>query len=351
MTASFGLFSLITRAAPEVATETLYAETIQQVRLAERTGYATAWVAEHHCTNLGQCPSPLAMLAHLAGATERIGLGSGILVLPVYERLRLIEEIVMVDMLCRGRFILGLGAGYQGHEFRRFGHDLGTARDDFLACWAAIETAYREGAVRPGAGREESVLGVGPFPRVLPPVAVAGLAGDPETQGRLAASGGRPFVALGWRPVDGGVAAREKLEASWRAAGQDPAGMALSVMEFVHVTEAPDEARDAAERALYMARMDHALRDDRARFEGGFVQPEPFEGEPTVEAILESAMIGPAALCAERLAAQLRTVRPAHVAALMAFGGLPRARVLASIARFAEEVVPAALATAGQSGQ
>ena len=115
----FGLFNLMGYRERGKTTRDIMRETVEQVRLADRGGFAMAWFAEHHFSNYCVCPSPLMMAAHCAGVTERIKLATGIVVLPLYNPARLIAEIGMVVALCDGRLVLGVGSGYQPFEFDR----------------------------------------------------------------------------------------------------------------------------------------------------------------------------------------------------------------------------------------
>ncbi len=119
----FGQFNLLgyrTR----IAASTLYDDAVEQVKAAEAAGFEIAWFAEHHFSNSCVIPSPLMMVARLAGETRRIRLGTGVVVAPLYNPVRLISEIGMVDALTHGRLVLGVGSGYQPYEFERFGEDL-----------------------------------------------------------------------------------------------------------------------------------------------------------------------------------------------------------------------------------
>jgi alkanesulfonate monooxygenase SsuD/methylene tetrahydromethanopterin reductase-like flavin-dependent oxidoreductase (luciferase family) len=65
-------------------------------------------------------PSPLMTLAALAPATRRIGLGTNMLLLPLYHPLRVAEDGAMVDVMSGGRLRLGVRAGYSATDLRAF---------------------------------------------------------------------------------------------------------------------------------------------------------------------------------------------------------------------------------------
>src|ERR1700739_1358288 len=125
----FGLISLMTQRDRAVSGRQLYREMVTKVKLAEAIGFDVAWFAEHHFSNYCLCPSPLAMALALAPQTTRIRLGTAVIVVPLYQPLRSLEEIAMLDVVSDGRAVIGLGSGYQQYEFHKFGADLGTARD------------------------------------------------------------------------------------------------------------------------------------------------------------------------------------------------------------------------------
>ena len=102
-----------------------FRETLEQVRLADRLGFDAALICEHHVVEAGFFPAPLVVCAALATATRRIRIGTGVLLLPLYDPLHVAEHAAMVDIVSGGRFILGVGYGYRQEEFDAFRVPLG----------------------------------------------------------------------------------------------------------------------------------------------------------------------------------------------------------------------------------
>lgn len=93
-----------------------------QIRHAERWGYDTAWVAQHHFhQHEGGLPSPLLFLASVAAQTSRIRLGTAIVTLPMENALRVAEDAAVLDLLSQQRLELGLGSGGTPTSFLPFG--------------------------------------------------------------------------------------------------------------------------------------------------------------------------------------------------------------------------------------
>lgn len=96
---------------------------------ADKDGYDYVWIAEHHAsTGYGILPDPLTYIAYLATQTERITLCSGVMVVPLHNVVRLVENISFVDILTNGRIAFGIGSGYRGHEFEALGADFDNRR-------------------------------------------------------------------------------------------------------------------------------------------------------------------------------------------------------------------------------
>lgn len=98
-----------------------YRDNLTLVRAAERLGFDSVWVSEHHGTGDGYLPSLLVMLASFAAVTSRMKLGTAVVATPLHHPLRLAEDAAVVDLLAGGRLVLGLGLGWREEEFRMFG--------------------------------------------------------------------------------------------------------------------------------------------------------------------------------------------------------------------------------------
>ncbi len=95
----------------------VYRQDLRLADLAEPLGFESVWGVEHHFTDYTMCPDVLQFLAYMAGRTERVQLGSMVVVLPWHDPLRVAEEVSMLDNLSGGRLILGLGRGAGKVEF------------------------------------------------------------------------------------------------------------------------------------------------------------------------------------------------------------------------------------------
>ncbi|MBT5203683.1 MAG: LLM class flavin-dependent oxidoreductase, partial [Gammaproteobacteria bacterium] len=98
----------------------VYQEELAMARRAEPMGFDSVWSVEHHFTDYTMVPDVTQFLSYMAGCTERVQLGSMVIVLPWHDPVRVAEEIAMLDNLSNGRMILGIGRGLGRVEFDGF---------------------------------------------------------------------------------------------------------------------------------------------------------------------------------------------------------------------------------------
>ncbi|MFJ6113239.1 LLM class flavin-dependent oxidoreductase [Agrococcus sediminis] len=121
MAPEIGFFTRILDDAPAAER---YRIALDQIELAERLGYRTAWVAQHHLDrDEGGLPSPFVLLAAAAARTRRIRLGTAILTLAHEQPTRTAEDAAVLDTIAGGRFELGLGTGGSPATLSAFGED------------------------------------------------------------------------------------------------------------------------------------------------------------------------------------------------------------------------------------
>ena len=111
----------------------VYRDLIEQFEVAEALGFDGGWIAQHHLSNgFGRLPSPLVLLAAVAERTQRIELGTGVIVLPFEDPIRLAEDASVLDALSGGRVQLGLGSGGANLDnFSAFDRDPSQRQADF----------------------------------------------------------------------------------------------------------------------------------------------------------------------------------------------------------------------------
>lgn len=125
----------------------IYREIVELAVEAERIGLESVWTSEHHFVDDGYMPSQLPVLAAIAARTERIRLGTGVLLAPMFDPLHLAEDAATVDVISNGRLTLGLGIGWRDEEFVGLGGAEGHKGRRLEAIIAVLRQAWNEGLV------------------------------------------------------------------------------------------------------------------------------------------------------------------------------------------------------------
>jgi probable F420-dependent oxidoreductase len=148
-------------------------------RNAESLGFDSLWATDHVVTAKRfyrvSWLDPLSALSHVAAVTERVRLGTSILILPLRQPALLAKEIATLQHLSGGRYILGAGVGWYGPEFEACGvhkTERGGRTDEVLE---AVTALFRQDDVtyQRRYYRLDGVT-VEPHPLSPPPVWVGG---------------------------------------------------------------------------------------------------------------------------------------------------------------------------------
>ena len=99
----------------------LYRRFGEDAQLAEELGFHAVWLGEHRVWYDGWCPAPLQALAHVAGKTSTIHLGTAMYLVPQHDAVAAARSIATLDHLSGGRVELGTGLGYRDAEFDALG--------------------------------------------------------------------------------------------------------------------------------------------------------------------------------------------------------------------------------------
>jgi alkanesulfonate monooxygenase SsuD/methylene tetrahydromethanopterin reductase-like flavin-dependent oxidoreductase (luciferase family) len=225
----------------------VYDHQLRLIDLAEELGFDGVWLAEHHFRDYGVAPSIFNMLSNVAARTQRLRLGTGIVVLPLHNPIHVAEEAAQVDVLSGGRLEFGAGRGYQSVEFDGFGVDLAEARDRFnesldviLGLWTQEDFQHKGRYYSVGQGGPISLM-PRPLQRPHPPLHVAAV--SPETV-EIYAARGLPILADPAAPFRKIAKAAETWRDVAAAHGHDPGAAELVVSRSVYVAPTAEQARE-----------------------------------------------------------------------------------------------------------
>ncbi len=317
-------------------------DTIEQMVLADELGLDYVWVAEHHFSNYGYSTNPLLLIAKASALAKRIRFGQAIIVTPLWQPLRLAEDIAVTDILTGGRLDLGVGRGYQPMEFAGFDLNIDESRDVFNEQMELMTLAWsRDDFTFEGQHfRVPHPITVLPRP-VQTPHPPIWMAAQSATSVDWAARQGYSLLLSGSTTSQDQIAEWvDRYRGAWQAAGHADREPRISIQRFVHVTETEAEAREAVWQTRWQRRTADSLRQGISQIVAGQNHTVPPAEEPTEEAWWDRLVYGTPDRC---IAEMHRTAAMGATDFIGWFdvGGLPIDDVRRSMRMFAREVMPA----------
>ena len=116
----FGIYSSIADPPRGERLDQRIDEVIAEAKLAEEVGFDSCFFGEHHQDKDGFLPSPLIVATAVAAHTNTLNVGTSVILLPLHNPVHLAEDVITLDLVSKGRIILGVGLGYQDADFRAF---------------------------------------------------------------------------------------------------------------------------------------------------------------------------------------------------------------------------------------
>jgi alkanesulfonate monooxygenase SsuD/methylene tetrahydromethanopterin reductase-like flavin-dependent oxidoreductase (luciferase family) len=226
---------------PEVEREVRWPELLDMVRAIEDLGYDSIWLGEHLLYRWEDRPprgpwEAWTSMAGIAAVTSRVEFGPLVACTNFHNPALLAKQATTIDEMSAGRFILGLGAGWNETEFRAFGFPYDHRVDRFEEAFTIIRTLLHEGAIdfdgRFYQARDCELLPRGPRPGG-PPLLI-GSNGPRMLRVTMphADAWNSWFADIGNRP-EGVARLRDVVDDACRDVGRDPADIARTVAVFV----------------------------------------------------------------------------------------------------------------------
>ncbi|MXY02173.1 MAG: LLM class flavin-dependent oxidoreductase [Acidimicrobiales bacterium] len=325
----------------DVTMPQVYAETFEQVVLAEQLGLEQCWFTEHHFIEDGYLPNFVPVAGAAAALTNTMRFSTDICLMPFRDPVRLAEDLAVLDNISDGRMELGIGMGYAAHEFAGFGLPVSRrvslteeAIDVLRLAWSGEPFSYegKRYSYRDLRVTPDPVQPGGP-PLWVAATSEAGALRAARFDTNLLPQGPKAAVLDPWK---------EALAAD----GRDPGDKRVGIIRGVYVTDGRDPAEDPTWEAIAAAekyRRDvyigiiKASADHKATARERAARTGPREPDPLNPLVWT---VGDADHCVAELTSM---IRDHDVTDLVTWGGppgLPPSVMNASLERFASDVIP-----------
>lgn len=315
---------------------TYYPEFLEEVLLGEELGFDSVWLEEHHGVKNHYWPSPLVGLAGIATRTERLLLGTDIIVLPFYHPVRVAEDVAMLDIMSRGRFILGAAIGYKPDEFALYQEPLEKRGARFEEALRLIRQLWTQEEVNfVGQYYRVEALKIEPRPTGHVPLWLGGWG---ELSLRRAAQLGDAWVPGPTANLDKLLDAQRRYRQDLQDAGIEPATKPTPLTREVVIAKTDARAREMAEK--------HLLINYRDEYGGGkwkhpLIGAEDSAPVDQFDAISRNRfLVGSPDTVIQQLQKFVDAFGVDHLICRLFFPGIPHAFIMDELRLLAKEVIP-----------
>ncbi len=139
----FGLFIIAPWHESQTTSQVLH-DSLEQVEFADRLGLDEVWLGEHSFSRHGLLSGFFSYVGNVVARTQKVRIGTAVIVLPLHNPVLVAEEIAMLDVLSGGRMEIGIGSGYQRQEFDGIGVDMNESRERFREATEVMIKAWTE---------------------------------------------------------------------------------------------------------------------------------------------------------------------------------------------------------------
>lgn len=244
----FSLFVHMERVSAETPQRQLYDEMIELCRMADEGGVHAIWTGEHHAMNFTIAPNPFINLVDIARQTKNVRLGTGTIIAPFWNPIRLAGEAAMTDIITGGRLDIGIARGAYTYEYERLspGLDAWTAGQKMRELIPAVKNLWAGDYAHDGEHWQFPSTTSSPLPlqQPHPPIWVA--ARDPNSHEFAVAQGCNVQVT----PLHMGDEEVQSLMQRFNAACNkypDIPRPKIMVLRHAYIAESEDDAKRGAQ--------------------------------------------------------------------------------------------------------
>ena len=328
----------------------VYQNELRLADLCEPLGYDSIWGIEHHFTDYTMCPDVLQFLSYMAGRTERIQLGSMVVVLPWHDPLRVAEQFSMLDHLSGGRAVVGVGRGLARVEFEGFKLDMTESRTRFAESTRLLVDALENGVAEfDGELIKQPRVDVRPKPFKSFQGRTYAAAVSPESSLALAQLGLGMLIIpqKPWSEVEDELKAYREI---FQEINGSPAPPPI-VVGFTFCHEDEDRALEMAKEYIgnywesimdhYEFHSDHLKTTKGYEYYGKFTEKiEQYGDQDVMDFFLNLQVWGTPDQCYDKIMSTRGRTGSESFLAAFSYGGMPYDEVEKSMRLFAKEVLP-----------